>query len=256
MKIDKVIHASDDKDFYLDFWPIVSKIWKIKFKVEPVLLYFGDNSPTEEFGKVIKMPIIPDVPVNTLCQISRYWIPVTDKNAVWMTSDIDMLPISKHYFDGFISDVPEDKWLSLNSDQKENFPNIHYLCCYNVAKGSTFQEILELPERFEDFVKKDFWKGDPNILYKPDGLSVGMPNWSADEAWSSSRINAFGDQSRIVRRFRDCGPHRCRRIDRLDWNWNIKDIIKENYYDCHSIRPYSKYKDSIDSIVDQILKNV
>lgn len=256
MKINKVIHASDDKDFYLDFWPIVSKIWRLKFNFEPVLLYFGDRNPTEEFGTVVKMPIIPNVPVNTLCQISRYWIPVTDKNAVWMTSDIDMLPISKHYFDGFISDVPEDKWLSLNSDPKEHFPHIHYLCCYNIAKGYTFQEILDLPESFEDFVKKDFWKGDPGVLYKPDGLSVGMPNWSADEAWSSRRINTFHDQNRIVRKFRDCGPHRCRRIDRLDWRWDANEIIKENYYDCHSIRPYSKYKSSIDSIVNQILKNV
>jgi hypothetical protein len=59
-----------------------------------------------------------------------------------------------------------------------------------------------------------------------------------------------------VRKFRDCGPHRCRRIDRLDWRWDANEVIKENYYDCHSIRPYSKYKRSIDSIVNQILKNV
>ena len=55
MRIDKVIHASDDKEFYLDFWPIVSKIWRKKFNIEPVLLYFGNGSPSEEFGTVIKI---------------------------------------------------------------------------------------------------------------------------------------------------------------------------------------------------------
>ena len=256
MRINKIIHASDDKDFYLDFWPIVSKIWKLKFNFEPVLLYFGNQNPSDQYGTVVRMPLIKDVPVNTLCQISRYWIPVTDKDAVWMTSDIDMLPISKHYFDGFIADVPDDKWLSLNSDPKENFPYINYLCCYNVARGSTFKEVLNLPESFEEFVNIGFWKGDSNSVYTPNGLSEGMPYWSADEAWSSGRINNFYDQSRIVRRFRECGPHRCRRIDRLDWRWNEKEVLKENYYDCHAIRPYRNHKNSIDKLVELILSNV
>jgi hypothetical protein len=154
MRIDKAIHASDDKEFYLDFWPIVSKIWRKKFNIEPVLLYFGNGSPSEEFGTVIKMPIIPGVPVNTQCQISRYWIPKTDMDAVWMTSDIDMLPISRNYFSDWLSDLPDDKWVHLNSDPGETYPHITYLCCYNVARGRTFQEILELPDTFEEFVKK------------------------------------------------------------------------------------------------------
>lgn len=255
MKIDKVIHASDDKAFYLDFWPIVSKIWKKKFQVEPVLLYFGNGNPSTEFGTVIKMPIIPGVPVNTQCQISRYWIPSTDLDATWMTSDIDMLPISRHYFLGWPLDVPDDKWLHLNADPGEHHPNIVYLCCYNVAKGRTFKEILELPESFEEFVKKEFWKENSHN-YTPNGLSHALPHWGADEMWSSRMLNRFSDQSRIVRQFRDCGPHGCHRIDRLNWEWDESQVISEDYYDCHAIRPYSKHKDSIDKLTNLILKNV
>lgn len=255
MRIDKVIHASDDKEFYLDFWPIVSKIWRKKFNIEPVLLYFGNGSPSEEFGTVIKMPIIAGVPVNTQCQISRYWIPKTDMDAVWMTSDIDMLPISKHYFSDWLSDLPDDKWVHLNSDPGETYPHITYLCCYNVAKGRTFQEILELPDTFEEFVKKDFWKENTHN-YTPSGLSDALPHWGADEVWSSRMLNKFPDQSRIVRKFRDCGPHGCHRIDRINWGWEDNRVLSEDYYDCHAIRPYSKHKASIDRLTNLILKNV
>lgn len=255
MKIDKVIHSCDDKDFYLDFWPIVSEIWRKKFNIEPVLLHFGSKNPSEKFGTVIKMPAIDCVPINTLCQISRYWIPITDLNATWMTSDIDMLPISKNYFVDWLSGIDEDKWVHLNSDRKEFHPNIMYLCCYNIAKGKTFKDILYLPETFEDFVNLGFWKENTHN-YTPDGLSKPLPHWGADEMWSSKKLNQYSDQSRIVRKFRDCGPHECHRIDRIKWGWNDLGVISEDYYDCHAVRPYAKHKDSIDRLVELILKNV
>ena len=68
MKIQKVIHSCDDKEFYSDFWPIVSKIWKLKFNIEPVLLYFGTGNPTEEYGEVIKMEILLLVKCMNICR--------------------------------------------------------------------------------------------------------------------------------------------------------------------------------------------
>lgn len=255
MKIDKVIHSSDDKEFYLDFWPIVSEIWSKKFKIEPVLLYFGEGNPSEKYGKVIKMPIVDGVPVNTQCQISRYWIPVTEPESVWMTSDIDMLPISRPYFKDWIADISDEKWVHLNSDPKESYPNIVYLCCYNIAMGKTFEEILQLPKRFEDFVKIGFWKENTHE-YTPLGLSGALHHWGADEMWSSRKLNQFEDQGRIVRKFRECGPHECHRIDRLKWKWNEDMVKNEYYYDCHAIRPYKENKSSIDKLVKLILSNV
>ena len=57
MKIDKVIMSCDDKRYYLDFWPLVSKVWKQKFNIHPVLILFGDKKElnvSEEFGTVIE----------------------------------------------------------------------------------------------------------------------------------------------------------------------------------------------------------
>ena len=43
MKIKYAIMSSDSNPLYLDFWPIVSKVWKEKFDIEPILYYIDEN---------------------------------------------------------------------------------------------------------------------------------------------------------------------------------------------------------------------
>jgi hypothetical protein len=170
-----------------------------------------------------------------------------------MTSDIDMLPISKNYFINDLKDISNDKFIALNSDPREKYPNILYSCCYNVASGKTFTEILNLPKSWKEFVNFNFWKENTHN-YKPDGLDKELPHWGADEMWSSKKINSYHDQNRIVRLYRSCGRHQCHRIDRLNWRWQDEKVLQEYYYDCHSIRPYTTHKESIDKLVNLILK--
>lgn len=248
MKIDKVIHSSNDEKFYLDFWPVVSKIWKLKFKIEPILLYFGNsNDVSEEYGTVIKMPLIEGVPEHTACQLSRYWFPATEKNTTFMTSDIDMIPLSTWYFKDQIINIPDTKLINLNCNinNKSYFP-----CCYNIAKGSVFREILDLPESWEKFITNNFWQSS-RMNHTPYGLNKNLPHWSADEEWSSDLINRF-DQNRIVRIFREAAPY-SRRIDRSFWSYDPKLVKSGKYYDAHCIRPYSMYKEEIDFLCDLLL---
>ena len=44
MKLDKVIMSCNDNPYYSDFWPLVSKVWKEKIGIDPVLVYVGDAS--------------------------------------------------------------------------------------------------------------------------------------------------------------------------------------------------------------------
>jgi hypothetical protein len=248
MEIEKVIHSSNNEQFYLDFWEVVSKIWRVKFGITPILLYFGESKVSEQYGEVIKMKVVEGVPENTCCQLSRYWFPSTEGNTVFMTSDIDMLPISTWYFKDQIKDISYDKFINLNcvKDNESYFP-----CCYNVAKGSTFKEILQLQNNWEDFINVNFnsWK-KMGTNHSPDGLNKSLPNWSADEEWSGRMINQF-DKNRIIKIYRPVGPDYMR-INRTNWGWN-ENLIHQ-YYDCHSIRPYSIYKDEIDRLVALILK--
>jgi len=247
MRIDKVIHSSNDDPFYLDFWEIVSKIWNLKFGVTPVLIYFGESKVSEQYGSVIKLNAPEGIPINTCCQLSRYWLPSTEENAVFMTSDIDMLPISKWYFMEQIKDIEDDKFVNLNCAHGQNG---YFPCCYNVAKGSTFKEVLSLKDDWEEFITNGFWKSY-SYNHTPNGLNKVLPHWVADEEWSGKLISEF-DQSRVVRLYREHGLN-YRRIDRGRWNWSKDDI--GSHYDCHSIRPYSSHKTEIDSIVECILSS-
>jgi hypothetical protein len=255
MKVQKVIHACNDNPFYKDFWPIVSKIWKLKFAIEPVLLYFGEDNPSSEYGQVVKMKAIDGVPISTQAQCSRYWFPHTEQETIWMTSDIDMLPISKKYFIDDIMHYEDHKFISLNGNPEEKYPHRNFSCCYNVGKGSTFTEILQLPDSFEKFMGNGFWLNNSHN-YKPQGLDSELPHWGADEQWSSSMLNKFYDQSRIDILFRQRCSHQFERIDRSNWRWSEERFLKDEYCDSHSVRPYSKNKQSIDKLVELILRNV
>ena len=50
MKINYVLMGSNQNPMYLDFWPIVSKIWKENFNIIPVLGLIGN----EESDRYIK----------------------------------------------------------------------------------------------------------------------------------------------------------------------------------------------------------
>ena len=48
----KVIMSCDDNPYYLDFWPLVSWVWKEKMGIEPVLIHIGENNPTRKHIKL------------------------------------------------------------------------------------------------------------------------------------------------------------------------------------------------------------
>ena len=57
MKIDLVMHSVDDNPYYTDFWLMVSKVWKLRFGIDPILLHVteGGIELSEEFGSVVKI---------------------------------------------------------------------------------------------------------------------------------------------------------------------------------------------------------
>ena len=253
MKTDKVILGSTTHPLYLDFWPIVSKIWKVKFNIHPVLVLIHDDiniKVSEEYGTVIYQKPLEGIPVNIQAQCCRYFIPRTEPNTTWMTSDIDMLPISKYYFIDSIANIPNDKFVNLNAHSVGANP-----ACYNIAKGSTFIEVLELADTFEEFLKQTGWwkRGEQ---HKPDGHLICY-NWCTDEQYSNEMISKYYhtvDNTKFVNPTRP-GGYCARRVDRNSWsNWRPNQVIEEFMLDAHSIRPYSDYKENINKLVKLILK--
>lgn len=245
MKINKVILSSDSNPLYLDFWPLVSKIWIEKFNIKPILLYVDENHDidvSKEYGDVFKFKPVKNVPIYLQVLWIRYWIFSKFQEEILMISDIDMIPLSKKYFIDNISNIEDEKYVHLNPciDSYGTLPS-----CYHICNGKLFSEILELEKSWEESII--------NLMRLNIGTKIlgTKDHWFADERYSSKKILEYKERfpNKIIFMDREGGQNG-RRIDRINWNYSL-DLLKQNYYfDCHSIRPYGAYKNQIDNLVN------
>ncbi len=249
MKIDKVILSSDTNPLYLDFWPTVSKVWKEIFKIEPILalIHNNDLNIDNKYGTIIRFEIIKDIPIYLQSLWIRYWITSQFKDDVCIISDLDMIPLSKFYFIDQIKNICNNDYVHLNPCFVDygTLPS-----CYHVAKGYLFKEILELHNNWEDSIKHLY---NLNIGNDPGGSLSGKNHWFADEKYSSEKIFQFKVKhpNRVHLIERENG----RRIDRVNWNYDLDKLYSNWYYDSHSIRPYSLYKKEIDYLINNLNRN-
>jgi hypothetical protein len=231
MKIDLPIHSSDSNPMYLDFWPLVSKVWHVRFGLRPLLVYIDENHdiPIDTtYGDVIKMKPVPGVPVYLQCLWVRYWIPSQFPDKICMISDIDMFPVSTNYFVDMLKDISEDKYAHLNA-------SVDYLpSCYHVAKGVLFKKVLSLHDSWEDSIRMiNSHTVRPNEYNATIEFLKDKLLWGIDEEYATKCVRAYPDQTLFVLFHRRHG-----RIDRGNWTWSEKNIDDDVYADSHSIRPY------------------
>jgi hypothetical protein len=250
MKIKKAIMSSDDNPLYLDFWPIVSKLWKLKFNIEPVLLYFGksiENIDTT-YGTVIQMQTLDNIPVSTQAQCSRLWYAGQCGDEVVVTADIDMLPLSPKYFIDFIKDIDDNKYVNMNSYNNGTY----FPMCYNVSKSSKIKEVLDIDEDFSVFMNK--------LISHSVGKSLSANNsetWFLDESYTNKMVNDYKAKfpEDVIPLSRPNGVNGYR-IDRPKWGYDIELVHEDYYYDSHSVRPYNNNKETVDALVKAALWNI
>lgn len=244
MKIQKVIHSSNSNRMYLDFWPIVSKVWKKFFNIEPILLYLNDDPNIEissEFGTVIKIDPISTIPIELQTLWVRYWFPINEPECVFMISDIDMIPLSKKYFIDNVSKFDEDSYLHINPciESYGLIPS-----CYHIAKGKKFSEVLSLDNSFEKDIKKV-------VLFD----TTNNNGWFNDEKYATHKIMQYIEKNSDLFLIPRDGGQNGHRIDRSFWRYDENLVEHGFYYDSHSIRPYNQYKAHIDNLCKILLRD-
>ena len=243
MKIDKVILSTNDNPMYYPFWNIVSKYWSKIINIEPVLFYVGDVSPKalglkEEHGKIIHYDTkdkTKSVKTSNLSQIIRHFGATCFPEETCLTSDIDMLPLSKDYFinQKEMLNFEENSICFYSGDwgSRKRFP-----MCYIAAKGRTFEEIIK--SKYEDFESE-------SVKWMSEGHG-----WHTDEIvfsrlWKESR---FAKTSLFLSRGWSHGQAN-NRIDRD--SIHKFDINKmPNYIDFHMMRPMLRNKEILLKIED------
>jgi len=234
MKIDYAIVSSNDDPLYLDFWEIVKPLW-LRLGIKPVLVKIDeiDDVIENENFIIYKFKKIENVNVGLQAQISRLYVTKFFKNKICLTSDIDMFPISKSYFVNDIEKHNNDSLIIFSSDA---YGDGRYPMCYNAASGELFNNILKLDDTFKDFCLR---------------LSSMDLRWDTDEMYFGKMVNDYPNQNLIIKLKRGFAGYASNRIDRACWGYS-KDLLKDAYIDCHSLRPYISHKNVINNLVKDI----
>ena len=238
MKINYAIVASDNNPMYLDFWPIVRDLWINLIKIKPILVLISDKDKvTDNDDHIIhEIKKVDNISTAFQSQICRMYVTKYYPHFVCITSDIDMLPLSYRYFNEIANSYNDDNIVILSSDAYHNIDR--YPLCYNVAKGSTFNDILNLDCSFLEYCER---------------LSSRDQGWDTDELYFGECIRLF-NKERIV--FLDriwLYGIASKRIDRAYYcGYDINMLKSGDYIDCHSLRPYSQYKHEIDKLISNI----
>jgi hypothetical protein len=239
MKIDYAVVSCDENLLYSEFWEPVKKLWFNLIGITPLLVKISNNNDVYEFDDCIIHNIkkIEGVDTGFQSQIARMYVTKYYEEKICLTSDIDMLPLSKKYFTDDIKEFDGDSLIIFSSDAYQGVER--YPICYNAAKGKLFNEIMNFEDTFELYCQK---------LNK---MGLG---WDTDELYFGNKVNTFTNQNKIIKLNREWEYGRAKkRIDRAFWNYNIEQLKSQNYIDSHSLRPYSKYKSEIDKIIDYLI---
>lgn len=246
MEIKYAIHSANNNPLYLDFWPLVAKIWHTKFNIIPILIYVG-NEPLKldnKYGEVVHLPLIEKLPAPLQAQWARFWYTQHLSNQVGIISDIDMLPLSFNYFVTQLKHIHHAHYVHLNPciAQYGALP-----ACYHVATGHTFKKIFQLNPNWATSVK-ELW--DFNTQLPPNFKYHHNHNiWFADERYTTYQImdTDHGVKTHFLPRK---GSYDSLRIDRNYWKYNKKLLAYDYYIDCHLPRPYQNHQSDIDDIMN------
>jgi len=279
MKIDKVVFSTSES--FSVFWNIAARLYKTKLGIEPVCLLFGKKSNTnvsEEFGKVIEMPVFDSLPLLIQITWSKFYWPVTEPDATWLIGDIDLLPLAPAWFTTNVESIPDGNYAHIDADgitqlsgtrytwanrelSAETFhgcPDAHETNVpghYHLAKGSVFRDVLGQHGSREHEIRRVSESGFKNVRAHRECDPIDQANlWCAEEWWSSRHIRAAIREGRIKFTGRSL-RHGIGRADgdRLDkclyddgaaaYACDQERLRTQRYADLHCARPFAHYLD-------------
>lgn len=234
LKIDRVILSTNNSHDYIQFWPLIAKVWKEKMGIQPTLALIGDDDVQVDtsLGDVVRFKPIPGVPTWFYAQIVRLLFPAYYPNDICMISDIDMLPLNRNYFEQSMEFITDPAALVIFRDKSA--PD-RYPMCYIVGRGATFQELFNLenldqiPNRVAEWFKLGLdWYTDETVLYR------AITNWSKYHTHVAKL--GYGDEQETDR------------ICRSKWQYDLDRLRSGGYVDAHLPRPYCKHVAEIEQL--------
>ena len=224
MELQRAIMGVSDSEEYLGFWPVAARAWRTIVGIEPTIAVIGEAHLDESLGTVIRFPQIQGVSIALHSQVIRLLLPALFPEDVCITTDIDILPLSRSYFRSITRGQEADRFVVCR-DGAYRIEEQKYPMCYVAARGSTFAEIFGIERRGQIEERVREW----------NALDHG---WSTDELVLFSRVQKWSHRrgERLVR----LGHTTRRRLDRSHWRFRILRAWLGLYVDAHLPRPFDR----------------
>jgi hypothetical protein len=262
MKIDRVILCANNNEMYYPFWNIVSKVYKTKFGIDPVLIWIGNEQEkidcelSEEYGEIIICDYKVEGKLAWECTWALFYFTKLFSDEVCLIMGIDQIPLGTYFLKNIIEDLSDDSYIMLTDDAyastrfKTWENNGISPTAYHIAKGKLFNEIYKFEDTFENEIKKiqslnleTMWFADTN-----------SKTWGFDETYSSKILFENKNNFKIIG-LKKNHEFNSRRVDcfrNVEVNYNLQALKSNFYIECHSCRPYSEHKMWIDNLVENI----
>ena len=222
MKIQYALISCNANPRYLSYWPTVAAAW-LKLDITPVLLFIPDNPSVKRPdapGIVHTIPPLKDVHIMPQLLMLPFWASHLYPNATLTCSDMDYVPLSRHFFETQLMPYPEHAYIHLSShasypffsvsninEKITNLKKLRYLnSWFHIARGEVMQRVLELAPDWETTCKKILpyyvhktakittSRYDWKYFLQRDGYAQGDVPWGGDEIYTSLRLHYSGYQ--------------------------------------------------------------
>lgn len=250
MLLDTCIVSCDLNPLYLEFWPIVHKVWTKLIGIQVKLILIAneipENLPHQE--DIILFKPIPGIIDAFIAQNIRLLYPciLPSKNGI-IISDMDIIPMNKSYYVDNIKSISSDKFVCYRDIFKIN----QYPICFNVATPKVWRGIFKVGsiDNINSTLKK-WWKmASTKKKYKRGYM------WGFDQEILFKKIQPH---KKYFVGLKD-NQTKFQRLDRIDnditnlSSVKLKKIKRKFYSDYHMLRPLNKYEKENEIIFNTLL---
>jgi hypothetical protein len=244
MKLGTILTATDTNPLYCGFIPIFIKAWKTLFpECDVIIVLVANEIPIDliQYSDCIKLfKPIPDIHTAFQAQCIRLLYPQhIQRNEGILITDMDMLPMNRFYYEDAIKTISDDTFIAYRDVLLPN----EIPMCYNIALPSIWKDIFS-GETLEKWYTRNVYDGNH-----------GGSGWNIDQLVLIEKFKQYNGKKIIL----NDRITRYNRLDRYGFNFNdntLSNKIQSGVFsDYHCLRPYEKYKNINDFIVDQLRRD-
>lgn len=251
MILTDVLTAADMNPMYYKFIPIFIKTWKKvlpNIKIHIILIADKIIDELEDYKDYIYLfKPIENITTAFISQNIRLFYPAlldSSEGGILIT-DIDIVPMNKEYYTEPIKKYDNDKFICYR--QLECVGKNEMVICYNIAHKNIWREIFSI--KSENDIRTQIKNLYNNIKY------VGhknMPFWITDQLYlyeATQKWNLYKQNLIIL----NDNLTKFKRLDRNRFpdELTLKSSIQSHSYsDYHMLRPYDKYIEINNFIID------